>query len=218
MGLDRGFTGVEVVNTGVGNYNTVQEVAMYELLGRRFRPDLVLLNYFINDAEPVPAQRTNPLLKHSYLAMWAWGRLNTLARMAGSGKAYDDYYRDLYLDGNPGWAAARDAFGDLARSTEVDGIPLQMFLLPELHAVGPDYAFADVHRLVVDAARKRGILRVTDLAEQFSREKPEDLWVSLDDAHPNARGHRIIAEGIIRVLAAGFFNEGEREENDDNTR
>src|SRR5262249_17933884 len=43
----------EVINTGVGNYNTVQEVQSFLAAGQNYRPDVVVLNFFVNDAEPV---------------------------------------------------------------------------------------------------------------------------------------------------------------------
>src|ERR1019366_1506095 len=61
----------EVLNAGVGNYDTVQEVEHYLTMDRAFHPDLVILEYFINDAEPVPRERTLGLLGHSYLAAFA---------------------------------------------------------------------------------------------------------------------------------------------------
>lgn len=47
----------EVLNAGVGNYGTVQEYTHYLTYDRAFHPDLVVLEYFINDAEPVPTER-----------------------------------------------------------------------------------------------------------------------------------------------------------------
>src|SRR5262245_45468699 len=37
---------VEVINLGVGNYNTVQEVQAFLTKGREYRPDVIVLNYF----------------------------------------------------------------------------------------------------------------------------------------------------------------------------
>jgi hypothetical protein len=55
--LPSGYDKVEVIDAGVGNYDTVQEVRYYETLGRAFHPDLVVLVYFINDPEPVPTEK-----------------------------------------------------------------------------------------------------------------------------------------------------------------
>jgi lysophospholipase L1-like esterase len=39
----------EVMNFGVGGYNTLQELALYKLKGAKFEPDLVLIGYALND-------------------------------------------------------------------------------------------------------------------------------------------------------------------------
>jgi hypothetical protein len=44
----------EIINSGVGNYNTRMEVAYFLDRGHLLKPDVVVLNYFINDAEPTP--------------------------------------------------------------------------------------------------------------------------------------------------------------------
>src|SRR5204863_3148131 len=43
----------EVINLGVGNYNTIQEVQAFLTEGVRYKPDVIVLNYFVNDAEPL---------------------------------------------------------------------------------------------------------------------------------------------------------------------
>ena len=55
--LPAGYNRVEVMNTGVGNYDTVQEVTYYETFGWKYHPDLVVLVFFINDPEPVPIRK-----------------------------------------------------------------------------------------------------------------------------------------------------------------
>jgi hypothetical protein len=45
---------------------------------------------------------------------------------------------------------------------------------------------------------------VIDLAPRFRDvDDPHALWVSLDDAHPNARAHRMIADHTLPFLARG---------------
>lgn len=50
---------VEVINSGMGNYNTSMEVEYFIACGAKYHPDIVLLNYFINDAELMPKYETN---------------------------------------------------------------------------------------------------------------------------------------------------------------
>jgi len=52
--LESGTPGTEVINTGVPGYDLGQEYLFYKVRGRRYRPDLVLLAFFINDLTLVP--------------------------------------------------------------------------------------------------------------------------------------------------------------------
>ena len=73
-------------------------------------------------------------------------------------------------------------------------------LLPELHEL-VDYTFRKEHEIVMDFLRLNEI-RALDLAPAFANEHdPHTLWVSLDDAHPNARAHRSIANYSLNFLA-----------------
>lgn len=191
---------VRVINTGVGNYNTDQEVSFFEARGRAFDPDLVILNYFINDAEPTPRQKLPFLLQYTYLGMSIWGRIDLFRRLYLSGEDFSNYYPALYRDDQEGWRQTRDALGRLARLADEDGFLLFMALLPELHAVGPEYGFREIDDRVSRAAREAGIRHLVRLAPLFAEEQPESLWVSMDDAHPNAKAHEIIARGIFDAL------------------
>ncbi|MCK7524155.1 MAG: SGNH/GDSL hydrolase family protein [Ignavibacteriales bacterium] len=56
----------EVLNGGVGNYNTAQEAAWFKAHGVRLNPDMVVVAWFINDAEPTPRLSRNWLASHSF--------------------------------------------------------------------------------------------------------------------------------------------------------
>jgi len=57
----------EVINAGVGNYNTVQEVTYFKERGIHLKPDMVLLGFYLNDAEKTPKPSSGFLREHSYL-------------------------------------------------------------------------------------------------------------------------------------------------------
>jgi hypothetical protein len=82
-GRTAGDNEFEVINAGVGNYDTVQEVTYYETRGRVFRPNLVVLVFFINDPEPVPLEKRGILIDQSYLVAFAVNRFEGVLRRAG---------------------------------------------------------------------------------------------------------------------------------------
>ena len=110
-------TKAEVVNLGVGNWNTVQEVQHFLTKDYQYRPDIVVLNYFVNDAEPTPERRRPPslLLQYCYSCVFLKGRLDTVLRQLTERQDWADYYLGLYDGGkSKGWLDAKAAIKRLA--------------------------------------------------------------------------------------------------------
>jgi hypothetical protein len=183
----------EVLNAGVGNYGTVQEVEHYLTIDRAFHPNLVILEYFINDTEPVPRERTAGLLGRSYLAAFAVSRFDGALRVAGLRPRWRDYYASLYRDGSPGLEAAKDALGRLAAVTTQDGTDLLVAILPELHQINGAYPFENEQRKIEDYLASRQI-RTIDLLDCLRGHGPEiGLWITPADTHPNVKANTLIA-------------------------
>jgi hypothetical protein len=189
-----GYARVEVLNAGVGNYGTVQEVAHYRTFDRIFHPNLVVLVYFINDPEPVPVERSPGLLGRSYLLAFTVSRYDALLRFVGRRPPWYEYYARLYDEGQPGLRPAEDALGELAALTRADGAALLAAMLPELHQIeGISYRFAREQRKIEDVLAADGI-PVVDLIEGLRGHGPESsLWVTPADPHPNGKANALIA-------------------------
>jgi hypothetical protein len=186
----------EVLNAGVGNYNTVQEYTHYLKYDRAFHPDLVILEYFINDAEPVPVERKPGLLGSSYLLAFTISRFDATLRFTGARPNWKEYYAALYRDGLPGFEAAKKALGDLAAATRSDGARLLVTILPELHEINGEYPFAEAHRKIKDAVRASGV-PVMDLIDGLRGHGPEgSLWVTPADDHPNGKANSLIVAQV----------------------
>jgi lysophospholipase L1-like esterase len=189
----------EILNLAAGNYNTTQEVELYLERGRAYRPDGVVLFYFINDAEPVPVKSHYEWLGASKLVTFYWSRMKALRERFSPGPGYRSYYAALYDDAQPGWQATREAFGKLARATAEDGTDLRVVILPELHDL-VDYPFGREHAMVTEELTRLGV-PVLDLAPRFAAIRdPQRLWVARDDAHPNAPAHGLIADYALPFL------------------
>jgi lysophospholipase L1-like esterase len=182
-----------VVNAGVGNSDTVIELARYERLLRPLHPDWVVLGYFVNDAEPPPVPAHNPLLWRSALA----GLLSTRLRQSAEVELRDfrAYYGGLYQEDSPGWQAARAALQALGERLRADGAATTLVLLPEMHAPHGFGAFAAQYAKVAAVARQAGF-EVIDPSPAFPPGPGTRFWVSPTDAHPNAEAQRIFAEAV----------------------
>lgn len=191
----------EVINTGVGNYNTAMEVAWFRERGLGYGPDIVVLNYFINDAEPTPIYRDVPwFARHSYAYAVLGGAWDAFKRRFGDApQDWRSYYAGLYADGAPGWRKTQDEIGALAALCRERGIRLVVAHIPELRELRP-YAFADVESKVEAVAAANGIEYV-DLLPAVAGEPPASLWVTAPDPHPNAKAHVLLAQGLADYLA-----------------
>ena len=182
----------EVLNFGTGNYNTTQEVELFLERGLDPLPDQVVVFYFINDAEPVPTRSPFSFLANFRIVTFYWSRLGQLRTRWNPERTFQEYYAALYQEDQVGWRETRDAFARLARVCRQRGIDLRVVLLPELHELA-DYPFASEHGQVEVALKALGV-PVLDLTPVFADViEPRTLWVSLDDAHPNAAAHARIA-------------------------
>jgi lysophospholipase L1-like esterase len=186
-------TPVEIINLGIGNYNTEQETHLFIEKGLPYRPDKVVLFYFINDAEPTPKESHWSFLEHSELISFFWSRARGLISNLARSQNYRDYYASLYDRAAPGWQAAKKSFLLLSQVCRDRGIELQVVLLPELHELR-DYPFKMEYAAVSDFLKANGIEHL-DLTPFFKDQaETSRLWVAPDDAHPNAAAHRLIAQ------------------------
>lgn len=190
----------EVLNTGVGNSNTAMEVEYFKEEGIKFQPDLVLLAWFINDAEPTPVPTSNWLAYHSFAFVWLDSALDSIMRNTQTRATYREFYRGLYGDAQPGWQKCQRAFASLASICEEKKIPCRVFLIPELHTIGPGYEFKDVHDKIRALAASVK-LPTLDLIDAFPNEgDPMQFWVCPSDAHPNDRGNELMAARLDRAI------------------
>lgn len=186
-------TPTEVLNFGTGNYNTEQEVNFFLEKGLKYQPDKVVLFYFINDAEITPKKSRWWFLAYSRLISFYWSRVFATINNLFHSKSFSEYYADLYRDDQEGWLRSQKAFTQLRDVCRQKNIQLQVVLLPELHNL-KEYPFKREYAMVSSFLESMGIEHL-DLTPRFEGyDNPTNLWVSLDDAHPNATAHRMIAD------------------------
>jgi lysophospholipase L1-like esterase len=200
MYADRGIQ-AEAINTGVGNYNTIQEVEYYLTEGYKYNPDIVVLNFTFNDAEPVPVSYPPPtILRICYSCIFVSGRIDSALRVFGDKKDWADYYLGLYGNNGQakGWLAAKAYIAKLAAFTKAHGTKLLIASLPELHDV-QHYRLQKITDLVHEAADENDVPFV-DLLPYVQGVPSPELWVTPPDPHPDGLAHKLFAEGIYEAL------------------
>ena len=184
----------EVINAGIGNTNTEMQVARFLADEAKFSPDIVILNYFINDAELIPRPNKNIFMKYSASYVFFSLRIASIGRIFFGGKQWNQYYLDLYKEKSEGWLRAQFFFKKLSQYCQSKNIQLLLVNYPELHQLQP-YSFRVVTQKLKNMAKQQEVL-FFDLLTTFQGQKEEDLWVSRQDQHPNSLACKLIAQAI----------------------
>ena len=193
------------MNTGVGNYNTIMEVEAFLTRDAKFKPDMVVLNYTFNDAEPVPSYgSTGFLARNSEAAVFLMGGMDSLMRLFGEKQTWDKYYLGLY--NTPGWDAAKAAIHKLADYCRQNKIKLMIVNWPELHDVN-NYRLQKITDLLHGVADAEKVPFV-DLLNSVKGQESSKLWVTAPDPHPNAYANELYANYLFPFMKEELAKPG----------
>jgi len=193
---------VVVYNLAVNGYSTPQEVRVMEKIGFSYQPDLVILNYVLNDPEVEDGglswyfqanDRIEILFKGKLLCSMLFNiikaEMGWAPKVANS--AMDHFYvthqSDLFENVERG-------FDDLADMTARHRVPVMVMVTPVFQfAKGQAYSWREIHQQVerLSTQHRFTFLDVQPLLSQF-----DSADVSFDPIHPNAEGHKLIASAI----------------------
>jgi len=190
---------VRVINTGVGGYNTVQELAFFRRHADDLNPDLVLLLYVRNDVEvnemPFFDRTENPSPPHVMIDVlgksWIYRLGYHFSTYSGSNSGLITLDRDF-----EGWKASLASVASIADKCADIDVPLVAFLWRYGPCDITDALWQDLSGI----AEKKGF-QLTDTGPWFAGHDAKALRVSVVDSHPKPEGHAIVAQGMERVLA-----------------
>jgi len=189
------------INAGIGNYNTYYQVELFKRQVEATNPNVAVVQYYINDAEPNPEGEDIALLKYSLLAAFLYQNIKTMT--AVSTKSLAEYYKDLYQEGAPGWERAKASIKELKQITDKRDIRLIALLVPELHNLSKDGPYPTIYAKIDAFFTKTGIPLVNPLpAFQAAFNKdPSRAWAAPNDPHPSAPAHKILADALFDYLS-----------------
>jgi hypothetical protein len=193
----------QVINAGRTGASTVTELAFLKEHGLRLGPDLVLIQFYLNDvalvrrapARGTPTDRLRRMVRRSYVLFFLRDRCTALRARPGD---WSSRYVERVAHGTPAWracASALDELGGVSRST---GVPIAIVLFP--HPGLPVDLGVSVYRAVAERSRKAG-LHVIDLTHAFEAIAPADQIVSEIDHHPSGAVHSAAAVEIVKALS-----------------
>jgi hypothetical protein len=195
--FDENGQSVEVLNAGIGNYNTVRQVELFISRLTALRPTDIVVQFFVNDAEQLAAGSNNIILRNSQLAVMGWIVTNRLLNPGGE-DALVNHYHAVYDENASGYLAMLQALKRLKVYAGQNNIRLHLALVPDLHNL-VRYPFGFIHHRMADEGRKQGY-NVVDLLPVMQDIPREDIWVMPGDPHANGFGHRIMAQAIYEAI------------------
>ncbi len=183
---------VRVINGGVGGYNTVQEVTYFKREGITLEPDLVLLTYIGNDIEenrgPFNPWAEPTSFKERVMKMvgklWSYRLAHHTYRYAVLSRLKAQSSNPL--QGGEGWRRSMSALDELVVLCKDQHIPLMVFFRRS-HPAENKPLFEDVVRHIQE-------FPVKDMGPWYQGLDETSLVLSKVDGHPNAEGHRLMAE------------------------
>lgn len=194
----QGVSRYEVINGGVGNYTTSQELAFLEKEGYKYHPDHIILNFYINDAEKEQHFRSPGFVaRHSYLNLFLKSLRYKLTSYFSESEDYVSFYSQFYEGEN--WDRYEKTMELFIEASKRVNAKLTVVILPDLRDLN-HFPFLKIHDKVKNLFIIHGI-KVIDTSYKFTdRECKTCYWVAEDDPHPNERAHKLITEAIMEGL------------------
>ncbi len=187
----------DVLNGGVGNYNAERSVERFFTELKGLAPSDIVVHYFLRDAEALDAGGGNFLLRHSELAVTLWIAANRLVNRTGE-QSVVDHYGNVYKPDSPGYLAMQASLRRLAAYAKANNIRLYLAMCPDVHNL-KNYEFGFIHDRMRQFAGSEGYTFI-DLLPAFGKLSPEAVWAMPGDPHPNALGHKLMADAIFPIV------------------
>jgi lysophospholipase L1-like esterase len=194
---------VEVVNTGISGYGTVQELDVLQNEGLTFEPNVVIVFHIENDNQSVTSFKgglaafvKDHIVYRSWVisaSLYAWR--NAAWRMQASGAPNDEAAlraQQAHWDARPGTPASIEALRRIAAIGRDRGFPVLLASQPGNRDRSVD---ARRNAILRDVAREQQMVFL-DMTPAFDEFADRDLSVSEIDGHPNGFAHGLIAERL----------------------
>jgi len=202
------FLHYEVLNFGVEGYNTLQELEMLKMKGLKYNPDLIILNYCLNDPEPGEYFfNKNFAMRHSALVRYFTCRIKKALikreRKRLNIKTEVEHFYYLY---EKNFIHVEKAILEMANIDKAKGNKLVVVILPTSSIAVKDfkenYPYRPLHQLV-KSIKSDNIIFI-DLIAEFNAKglTPEDVSINYkyDESHKNASALGMSSDYIYKIL------------------
>jgi hypothetical protein len=193
------------MNAGVQAYGTTDAIAFFLRRCMAFKPDVVTLGFFLNDAmDNAETIRQNEAMTEAYQPS-ILGRASAIFSMIERSRQARRLQRE-YFDAirasfrSPQWSRCKEILkGMQTEVAQKEGFRFIVVVFPVLWELDGDYPFEDIHAMIAKGCREAGC-EVIDLLDVYRGHSAASLWVHPTDHHPNEIAHRLAAERTVEYL------------------
>jgi len=199
--LNEDYNKIEVINAGVGNYNSIMEVELFKLKGLELNPDLVILMYFINDVEPTPEKISSFgyfIRTKFYLYGFLFDRFLKIKTLFVDDFSWRKYYTNLYSSDSEAVPENYKSLVELCRICKRNGIKLLIVNIPELRELNK-YPFPFATEYIKNLADNNEV-EFLDLLPFLQNYYLPSLWISNEDPHASPKANTLIAKVLHKKL------------------
>ena len=205
--LQKNYGNVEVLNFGVTDSDTSDQIKLLEKYVLEFKPDIVVIVLFLNDANRTATIEflSRPwvftkIRKHSYFINAFVGSIEKIIMS----KKMIRHYREGFLEDSPGYQSIKSALrkGKLLSSEHQFYFVVALYPLP--FQLNERYPFRFIHQMIEDFCAAENIPFV-DLFNAFLGKRDKEMWVHPTDQHPNEVAHRLAARELTDYLKKERF-------------
>lgn len=205
----------EVLNFGVEGYCTLQELEQLKVKGLKYEPDLIILNYCMNDPEPGEYYFSDTfLMRHSALVRYfsfsfKKAYIKKERKRKNINTEIDNYY---YYYQPKYFLPAKNAILEMASIAQTRGGKLVVVIFPVSSLMvknfKDDYPYKPMHQIIASIPSKSIVF--IELIDEFNRLglTPEQVAINYkyDESHKNPASlkvsalyirDRLVSEGLL---------------------
>jgi len=213
---------ISIINLALRGFTTVNEYELLCRLGTFLSPDLIIVQYTLNDPllsnphfasqDPEEMIGTNArdiiknkkidlFMMHSKLYNFLNNRFKTLQHKLNKTTIYDPLYNDNFK----GWISCKKAMNHMVSKAREHNSESMMVIFPAFSRgrfTSESYPYNGIHEKVFLTAKDAGFY-VLDLLHTFIEEKRDfSQFMALNgiDGHPNAHAHALAGDSIARYI------------------
>lgn len=192
----------DVLNFSTSGYNTEQELSILKNKAIFYQPDIIILNFCLNDIYPAENNITNHPIKNktNYFYQYMRSKCAVIARRFGYRGGFISSVQGKYTNNNAGWKSCMDSILEMKRIADENKSKFIVVVIPFLSDLTEHHPLKKEIACVIEFCDKNNIDRI-DLLPYFIGENPEELWINPVNGHPNKKANEIMARHVGDVIA-----------------